>query len=63
MQIAGMSLNFHPFLQSSTMFTTENRVQWDLDFGRILMCVSPHPFLHPGWDFLDFCTWKFSTND
>lgn len=38
MQIAGMSLNFHPFLQSSTMFTTENRVQWDLDFGRILMC-------------------------
>lgn len=31
MQISGMSLVFHPFLQSSTVFTTKNRAQWDLD--------------------------------
>lgn len=62
MQIAGMSLDFHPFLQSSTVFTTENRTQWDVDVWKDFGVFSP-PFLHPGWDFLDFCTWKFSTSD
>lgn len=42
MQIAGMSLNFRPFLQSSTVFTTENRVQWDLDVWKDFD-VSPPP--------------------
>lgn len=46
MQIAGMSLNFRPFLQSSTVFTTENRVQWDLDVWKDFD-VFPRPSFSP----------------
>lgn len=58
MQIAGMSLDFHLSYKVALCSQQKTEPSGTWTSGRILVF-----FLHPGWDFLDFCTWKFSTSD